>query len=632
MSERFKALVGDAGNCEKLSRDLAEDFDAEASLVVSVDLEKGKLKIECGFSQSQGGPLLWQDMQLKDVPRLASALQRDRAVRLLGAERHADLEQLNVLLGLEGVESLMAVPISSPPKDKWAVILLRGDAPWQLHEQEALAEALEKLEMGEDEEVREGLEGWPENDFEVQRPFAAVFDEDDFELGVADSRATPAFEAEAFEEDEEGGSEATPAFDPEAFDEDEAGSQPVPAFGLEAFEEDAAKIPAAPPFGLEEEGGKAEERRSVSAFGIDELEDENEKYRKEIARLLDYIDRIKGKDSGSGEQKSNGYGQEASLIEKLRSENQELKKVLGDMDRSPRLVTSAAGIDAQQAKEELRLALEEVASLHVRLEAAQQTLMEIEGREGGHGKMPAEKAEVIASVAQELRQPLTSILGYTDLLLGESVGILGALQRSFLMRVRSSTERMNTLIEDLIQIAELDLASFELRHKSVELSEVMDEVIHLVRKQLHDKGIALRVDLPARLPKLQTDRDALQQILFHLLQNADAATPAEGEVSLRAIVEQEDELGEFILLQVSDTGGGIPEEDLPRVFSRMYRSENPLIEGVGDTGVGLTIAETLTQALGGRIWVETEEGVGATFSVLLPLQAEIQYRADGAKE
>ena len=74
-----------------------------------------------------------------------------------------------------------------------------------------------------------------------------------------------------------------------------------------------------------------------------------------------------------------------------------------------------------------------------------------------------------------------------------------------------------------------------------------------------------------------------------------------------------------MLIQVSDSGGGIPEEALPRVFSRVYRAQNPVISGVGDSGVGLTIAETLTKALGGRIWVESQARIGATFSVLLPL-------------
>ena len=72
-------------------------------------------------------------------------------------------------------------------------------------------------------------------------------------------------------------------------------------------------------------------------------------------------------------------------------------------------------------------------------------------------------------------------------------------------------------------------------------------------------------------------------------------------------------------MQVSDTGGGIPAEDLSRVFSRLYRAENVLIQGVGDTGVGLSIAKTLTEAHNGRIWVESKEGVGATFSVILPI-------------
>ncbi len=227
--------------------------------------------------------------------------------------------------------------------------------------------------------------------------------------------------------------------------------------------------------------------------------------------------------------------------------------------------------------------------------------------------------EVIASIAQELRQPLSSVLGYTDLLLGESVGILGALQRKFLERVRNSTERMNTLIDNLIRIAELDEAGYSAKRKSVDLASVIDDVLGQLRDQLQEKRIAMRVDLPETLPEINTDRDALQQILYHLLQNADAATPAEGEITLRAFVDSQQDLGDFVLIQVSDTGGGIPEEDLPRVFSRVYRAKNPVIPGVGDTGVGLTIAETLAQALGGRIWVETEAGAGATFSILLPL-------------
>lgn len=139
--------------------------------------------------------------------------------------------------------------------------------------------------------------------------------------------------------------------------------------------------------------------------------------------------------------------------------------------------------------------------------------------------------------------------------------------------------------------------------------------------QVREKNISMHLDLPKDLAPIHADREALQQILIHLLQNAGAASPNEGTVKLRVQTRIE-EGGEYVLLQVTDTGGGIPPEDLPRVFTRLYRADNVLIQGVGDTGVGLSIAKTLTEAQNGRIWVETEAGKGSTFSVLLPIATD----------
>lgn len=349
---------------------------------------------------------------------------------------------------------------------------------------------------------------------------------------------------------------------------------------------------------------------------LEQLEAENERYRQDIEQLLVHIDELKSKQPAGENQQA---VQSNELVQALQVENERLKSSLAAaQEAAPTPI--GMDIDTAQAKEELRLAMEEVARLQEDLAEAQRevltgvAVMPDKGAGLGAGQM-----EVIASIAQELRQPLSSIVGYTDLLLGESVGILGALQRKFLERVRNSTERMNTLIDNLIRIAELDEAGYTATRKPVELSSVIDDAIGQLRTQLQEKRIALRVDLPEQLPQLNTDSDALQQILYHLLQNADSATPAEGAITLRAFIDSQKELGDFVLIQVSDSGGGIPDEDLPRVFSRVYRASNPVIPGVGDTGVGLTIAETLTQALGGRIWVESEAGTGATFSVLLPL-------------
>ena len=204
-------------------------------------------------------------------------------------------------------------------------------------------------------------------------------------------------------------------------------------------------------------------------------------------------------------------------------------------------------------------------------------------------------------------------------MLSESAGILGALQRKFLERVKTSNERLRSLLDDLIQITSLQHNPLELSSQPVEMNAVIDQAIAETSAQIREKNITLRVDMPEELPQIEADRDALQQIVVHLLQNAGLATPVEGTITIRARLEDSEPKSPCLLLQVTDTGGGIAAEDLPRVFARQYRAENPLIQGVGDTGVGLSIAKTLVEAHGGRIWVESKIGQTTTFSMLLPI-------------
>jgi signal transduction histidine kinase len=209
-------------------------------------------------------------------------------------------------------------------------------------------------------------------------------------------------------------------------------------------------------------------------------------------------------------------------------------------------------------------------------------------------------------------------VGYTDLLLGESVGILGALQRKFVERVKASTERIRSLTDDMIQITTLETDLNDLKPESIDLNTVIDNAMSYTSTQIREKNISMHLELPKKLAPINADREALQQIFIHLLQNAGAATPFEGTIRLKVQTRTEEDT-EFILIQVTDNGGGISGDDLSRVFTRFYRADNVLIQGVGDTGVGLSIAKTLTEAQHGRIWVESEQGVGSTFSVLLPI-------------
>ncbi len=317
--------------------------------------------------------------------------------------------------------------------------------------------------------------------------------------------------------------------------------------------------------------------------------------------------RAEGQKGGTKEISSLMAAQEESqrIIEQLQAENAELRTGKA----------SEAGASTQVEKE-LKATLQELAHLQNQLAEANIKAHEIE--KGHVSVKSSEQAEVIASISQELRQPLSSIVGYTDLLLGESVGILGALQRKFVERIKASTERIHNLTDDMIQITTLEAGLNDLKPESVDLNTIIDNAMTYTSTQVREKNISMHLELPKQLETIQADREALQQILIHLLQNAGAATPFEGTVRL-TVQKRTEENMDYILIQVADTGMGIASEDLPRVFTRLYRADNVLIQGVGDTGVGLSIAKALTEAQHGRIWVESEHGVGSTFSVLLPI-------------
>jgi signal transduction histidine kinase len=361
-----------------------------------------------------------------------------------------------------------------------------------------------------------------------------------------------------------------------------------------------------------------------------QLEAQNDQTREKITDLEFHIQelsqqleiaRADGQKNNSVELASLMAAQEESqhIIEQLQVENAELR-----MGKSIQ-----PSVSATQMENELKASLQELAHLQNQLAEANIKAHELE--KGHLTTKSTEQAEVIASISQELRQPLSSIVGYTDLLLGESVGILGTLQRKFVERIKASTERINSLTDDMIQITTLEAELNDLKFEPVDLNVVIDNAMSYTSTQVREKNISMHLDLPKKLSPVQADREALQQILIHLLQNAGAATPFEGTVRLKVQTKNEQKT-EYILIQVTDTGGGIPANDLPRVFTRLYRADNVLIQGVGDTGVGLSITKTLTEAHHGRIWVESEQGVGSTFSVLLPITGgEKNSKARGNK-
>ena len=232
----------------------------------------------------------------------------------------------------------------------------------------------------------------------------------------------------------------------------------------------------------------------------------------------------------------------------------------------------------------------------------------------------SERQEAITGIANEFRTPMTSITGYTALLLGEQAGILTEMQQQFLERVRANVEQMGQLLNDLIQIASSDARTLELTPEPVDLVGIIEEAVMGLSARFRERRLSVHMDLPPQLPPIRVDRDSLYQIMLRLLSNAALCSEEGTEVVINGEA-QSASVGQppIIRVSVADTGGGIAEEDFPKVFRRFYRAGQPLVAGMGETGVGMAVAKTLVEANGGQIWVDTRPGAGSTFNLTLPV-------------
>ncbi len=230
-----------------------------------------------------------------------------------------------------------------------------------------------------------------------------------------------------------------------------------------------------------------------------------------------------------------------------------------------------------------------------------------------------EQQESIVSMAHEFRTPMTAIAGYTDLLMGEQAGILNEMQLQFLERVKANVEQLGHLLNDLIRVASPDSRPIELSPQLVNLIEIVEEAIMGLAARFRDRRLAVQLDLPPEYALVRADHDSLYQIILRLLSNAALCSREGSEVAVRALPYTDDKAQQaYVQIMVVDTGGGIVPDDYTRVFRRLYRANQPLIQGMGETGIGMAVAKTLVEANGGRIWVESQPNAGSTFSFILP--------------
>ncbi|HTX91346.1 MAG TPA: ATP-binding protein [Anaerolineales bacterium] len=220
------------------------------------------------------------------------------------------------------------------------------------------------------------------------------------------------------------------------------------------------------------------------------------------------------------------------------------------------------------------------------------------------------KNEFVHTVSHDLRSPLTAILGYVDLL--ERVGPLNDQQREFINRVQVSVQSITSLINDMLELGRIE-AGFDSQKEVVPLEGIIRFTLDTLGNQISDKHQNLHLNLPMDIPQMRGNPIRLRQMLDNLIGNAIKYTPENGDINIELEVK-----GDQVILQISDTGPGIPPGDQPHIFEKFYRASN-VPKGVGGSGLGLAIVKSIVDSHQGRIWVESLLGKGTTFTVVLPL-------------
>lgn len=235
------------------------------------------------------------------------------------------------------------------------------------------------------------------------------------------------------------------------------------------------------------------------------------------------------------------------------------------------------------------------------------------------------QSDLLAGILRDLQPQFASISDYTELLLTESIGILGAAQQQVLRMLAGDIDHVVEMINEAQSLAKLEAANFTLQHAGVDVASVVEDILQEQSAQLDDKEFMLELSLDDHLPPVNIDKDSLKQFIMQLLNNARAVSPPGSQIGIAVSAGTKllpDASGpvEAVEIAIRDHGGGITQADLQRVFSRKYRREYPRIAGFSDTGVRMSIARAFVRAHDGDLWVTSEVDGGSVFHLALPLQ------------
>ncbi len=221
--------------------------------------------------------------------------------------------------------------------------------------------------------------------------------------------------------------------------------------------------------------------------------------------------------------------------------------------------------------------------------------------------------QFVDTATHELRTPLANIKAYAETLaLADVIDI--EQQKQFLNTINSEATRLARFVDDLLSVSSMELGSLSLNKQVTDLTRMLNEVLAKVRPQMTEKGLTFEVAFPEKMPEPELDKDKIAAVLVNLLGNAVKYTPEQGTVIFRVNITDKQ-----IELSIEDTGVGIAPDELPKVFEKFFRSQDPRVQEQTGTGLGLALANEVVRLHGGKIEIESEINKGSTFTVLLPL-------------
>jgi two-component system, NtrC family, sensor histidine kinase KinB len=231
------------------------------------------------------------------------------------------------------------------------------------------------------------------------------------------------------------------------------------------------------------------------------------------------------------------------------------------------------------------------------------------------------KSDMVSTVSHELKTPLTGLQMAVHLLLEEVVGPLNAKQVELLLAARQDSDRLLTMVNDLLDLTRIEQGRVTLDVKPIAPAELLSESVERFDSRARDAGISLKVDAPAELPTVGVDRERFEHVFDNLIGNALAYTGRGGSITLSAdaVSEPGGGVAGSVRFRVADTGQGIPPQYLPRIFEKFFRV--PGKRAGGGAGLGLAIVREIVTAHGGQIDATSRPGIGTTITLTLPVIA-----------